>query len=378
MRYFLSGHCALKLLEEPSVFNTRTDELYELDEEAFDLLRASAAMEGTDAESGEFLDYCIKENILTNVPVNVRRPPLKNSPDPSLRYLELQITRRCNLMCRHCYLGPPVIDELGVREVRAILEEFELMQGLRVLITGGEPLMHSGFEEINRSLEGLAFRKVLFTNGIILTDDVLESLNVEEIQVSIDGLEEAHDCIRGNGSFIKAMDAIKRAISCGYQVSVSTMVHTRNLGDFGTMDRLFRDMGIKDWTVDVPSIAGRLEKNSTLCPSPEMAAAPLSYGFGEGLHEGSGGYSCGRHLMSVSADGNCAKCAFYENKPVGHFSQGLLRCWKKVKHIPLTDLDCNCDVIETCRGGCRFRAGKLGTPMGRDLYRCASYGKIIY
>ena len=180
-------------------------------------------------------------------------------------------------------------------------------------------------------------------------------------------------------------------------------------------------MGIKDWTVDVPSISGRLEENIDLCPSPEVAAVPLSYGFGEGLHGGGEGYSCGRHLMSVSADGNCAKCAFYEDRPVGHFrrgigrrtststsrrpvsgyrswyssrgwtprpsapaghfSQGLHQCWKKVEHIPLADLDCDCDEIETCRGGCRYRAGKLGTPMGpmgKDLYRCASYGKIEY
>ena len=106
------------------------------------------------------------------------------------------------------------------------------MQGLRVLITGGEPLLHRQFEKINESLPDFFMRKVLFTNGSLLSNNVLERLNVNEIQISIDGLEHAHDALRGKGTYALALDAVKRAIDSGFEVSISTMVHAHNLEDF--------------------------------------------------------------------------------------------------------------------------------------------------
>ena len=109
---------------------------------------------------------------------------------PSLRYLELQITDRCNLRCRHCYIGENVPKELSVRQITEILKEFEEMQGLRLMITGGEPLLHSSFDALNDVLPDFLIRKVLFTNGLLLNKDLLRRLNVDEIQISIDGLEK--------------------------------------------------------------------------------------------------------------------------------------------------------------------------------------------
>ena len=83
------------------------------------------------------------------------------------------------------------------------------MQGLRVLITGGEPLLHRSFKEINQMLPEFFIRKILFTNGLLLNNKILSDLNVNEIQISIDGLEEAHDSIRGKGTFRLSIEAIK-------------------------------------------------------------------------------------------------------------------------------------------------------------------------
>lgn len=57
---------------------------------------------------------------------------------------------------------------------KKILKEFEQMQGLRVLITGGEPLMHPEFEKINDFIKELPIRKILFTNGVLLNDNILK------------------------------------------------------------------------------------------------------------------------------------------------------------------------------------------------------------
>jgi radical SAM protein with 4Fe4S-binding SPASM domain len=376
MRLYLSGRCALKLLEEPAVYHIENDELYSLDEEGFRFLRACAHGGGADAPETAFTQYCLEEGILGTEEASRIQAPVEQAPVPSLRYLELQITRRCNLRCRHCYLGPASSEELSVEEVEGVLREFERLQGLRVLITGGEPLMHGDFQRINRLLPRFALRKILFTNGLLLDEAVLSALNVEEIQLSIDGIGMVHDSLRGPGTYRRAMDAVRRALEAGFAVSVSTMVHPGNLRQFEDMERMFRKLGIRDWSVDIPCKEGYLKDHPEFHLLPEEGGRYLRYGFGEGLHGGGGGYACGAHLMSVMADGGCAKCAFYSDHSEGHVREGLARCWERIRHLRLEDLECDCDMVEACRGGCRFRAELLGSERGRDFYRCAAYGKI--
>jgi radical SAM protein with 4Fe4S-binding SPASM domain len=413
MEYFLSRESVLKWLETPSVYHIKRDDLYELDEVSFKFLKKCSSQESSEfgVRSSEFLKaypdlsekdldsfiaYCVKEGILTSQKVQLKRPPLIKSPEPSLRYLELQITDKCNLRCKHCYIGDKnrpspsfrkggmggfdkslknqPFNELSIKQIRNILKDFEEMQGLRVLISGGEPLMHPGFKEINDMLPEFFLRKILFTNGLLLNKRILKKLNVDEIQISIDGLEKAHNSLRGKGTFKSAIGAAEHAINSGFDVSISTMVHPGNLNDFNEMEMMFKDMGIKDWTVDVPCITGRLKENNEFQISPEIGGKYLKYGYGDGLHAGESGFACGLHLMAVTADRRVSKCTFYSDNPVGRIEDGLRKCWQKIKPIRLDQLKCDCESVETCRGGCRYRALLLGDPFGKDLYKCNSYG----
>jgi radical SAM protein with 4Fe4S-binding SPASM domain len=375
MRYFLTKDASLKWLETPAVYHLKNDELYELDEEAFGLLKACGGNDGCRVDSRDFMAFCLEEDLLTDEGVVVKRATVERAPVPSLRYLELQITDRCNLRCRHCYIGErPESHELTVARIRGVLREFEQMQGLRVLITGGEPLLHSSFDAVNALLPEFSLRKVLFTNGLLLSEKRLDGLNVHEIQISIDGMEKAHDLLRGQGTFFKAMAAVRLCLDKGIDVSVSTMVHAMNLGDFDEMDSLFRGLGIKDWTVDVPCSAGRLEEDSPFRVKPEEGGKYLGYGFGGGIHSSAAGFGCGLHLMSVSADGRASKCTFYTDRAIGRIEEGLRECWLRIAPVRLSDLACDCAYLDVCRGGCRFRAEQTGGPLSRDLYKCHFYG----
>jgi radical SAM protein with 4Fe4S-binding SPASM domain len=389
MKYFFSKAAVLKWLENPSVYHTGTDELYELDEVSFDFLKKCSSEEGCNSEDMAFIDYCLQEGILTRQRMSLKHPPFIKSPVPSLRYLELQITDRCNLRCRHCYIekrtenkypvasSPSKVEtewnELSLDQIKQILTEFEEMQGLRLMITGGEPLLHTDFKALNSILPDFLIRKVLFTNGILLDKELVGCLNVDEIQISIDGLEKGHDSLRGRGTFKKAVQAVRHAREEGFEVSVATMVHAKNLSDFEGMEKLFSELGIKDWTVDVPCVTGRLEKSSEFQVSPEIGGKYLQFGYGAGLHSGEKGFGCGLHLLSVMADGKVTKCTFYSDRPVGTIEEGLRRCWEKTVPVFLKDLTCDCAYLESCRGGCRYRAELMGNPLGKDLYKCSLY-----
>jgi radical SAM protein with 4Fe4S-binding SPASM domain len=376
MQCYLSRRAALKWLETPSVYQIAKDELYELDNESFRYLKNCSSEKGCSSKDGAFIDYCLEEGLLTAEKVDLRRPALAQAPLPSLRYLELQITDACNLQCRHCYIGESSRNELSPQTVRAVLREFEELQGLRVLLTGGEPFLHAKFDEINEMLPDFFLRKVLFTNGLLLNKSVLSGLKVDELQVSIDGLEPAHDRVRGQGTFKRSLEAVRLALDAGFDVSISTMVHRENLADFDRMERLFKGMGIKDWTVDIPCMTGRLADNNDLQVTAEEGGKYLGYGFGGGLHSTGVGYGCGLHLMAITAEGKAAKCTFYKDAAVGMVGEGLRTLWRRIRPIALSELSCKCQYLEICRGGCRYRAELCEGKGGKDLYRCMLYGII--
>lgn len=391
MRYYLSEHAELKLLEEPCVYDICNDELYELDLPAFDFLLKSAGPSGADpneADSG-FISYCIAEGLLQGKSIRKKIRAVVQSPIPSLRYLELQITDKCNLKCRHCYVGASRNIEIPLEQLKSVLDEFESMQGLRLLITGGEPLLHSRFSDFNSMLPDYGCRKILFTNGLLLENSDMKSLNVDEIQFSVDGMESGHDAIRGAGTFRKVMNKIETAIASGLAVSAATMVHKENMSELEDLQKLVLDLGIKDWTVDIPCQEGNLKSNKALLISPEEGGRFLEYGFGKGLHGSAEGYGCGLHLAAVNADGQVCKCSFYRESPMGHIKDGLAAAWKNIEPVRLSALECrarDCKYIEECRGGCRYRASTLNgssdnlTNMptlygaGRDFYKCFYYG----
>jgi radical SAM protein with 4Fe4S-binding SPASM domain len=391
LRYYLPRRAALKWLELPSLYDIGADELYDLDEEGFVFLQECAGPDGGDPQKAdaEFAEYCLSEGLLTRERIITARPPLVRSRIPSLRYLELQITDKCNLKCRHCFVGAPQNRELTLQELRRVLDEFETMQGLRLLISGGEPLAHSRFREFNALLPDYAFRKILFSNGLLLTSEIIKSLSVDEVQLSIDGMEHGHDTLRGQGSFRKVMKALDMLSESGMTVSVATMAHTENIKEFEEMKALFFSRGIRDWTVDVPCPEGHLKENSRLCLPPEVGGPLLEYGFGGGLHGGGEGFGCGLHLAAVLAGGEICKCAFYSGSPAGNIADGLPAVWAHIGPVDLKALDCTalaCPVISECRGGCRYRAEVIGETddcngaqsevygKGCDFYKCFYYG----
>ncbi|MCJ7774665.1 MAG: radical SAM protein, partial [Desulfobacterales bacterium] len=250
---FLSPHCALKKLENPFLYHIKMDELYELDEQSIAFLsRCDGTKKGAElTDDAEFVNYCLQEKLLFS-----KDQPSKadivigEAPMPSLRYLELQLTRRCNLKCRHCYLGPQKNEDLSLQNAIDISHEFEAIGGLRLLITGGEPLLYPQLKKYLDEISQIKVRRVLLTNGTKITSKNIKWINVDEIQFSLDGWEEGHEILRGKGTFDKVIQAIKIARNAQIQVSIATMIHQGNLNEFDEIKRFISDIGACEWGID--------------------------------------------------------------------------------------------------------------------------------
>jgi len=373
----ITPHCALKNLEEPCIYDINNDELYELGQDAYHfLVRCSQGEKPVvRKEDEEFIQYCLSENLIrwADTPCQ-KKQFLSQSPIPSLRYLELQLTDRCNLQCRHCYLGESGHHDLSFELVLRAVREFEEMQGLRLLISGGEPLLHTQFWRINDLLMDYDFRSVLLSNGNLITKEVAKKLRAHEVQVSLDGIMEGHEMLRGRGTFRKALTAIDYLQEAGIQLSVATMIHKGNLKEFDSLAALLESKGIKEWNIDVPCTEGRLKENENLCPSPVEAGPLMNYSYGGGMHASKKSYCCGAHLCAIIPSGHVAKCGLFAQTPVGFIEEGLRVCWERIPRIQLKELTCNCSILEECRGGCRYRAKLEGNILAPDVFQCYARG----
>jgi len=368
----------LKMLEKPFLYHIKRDELYELNEEAFNFL---CLLDGTEQAKDlnfdyDFLKYCIDEELVELLPCAEKRAIRINTTVlPSLRYLELQLLDRCNLNCLHCYNRTEKQNELDIKDALHITSEFADLGGLRLMISGGEPLLYKDLPLFLSEIAGLPIRKVLLTNGTLIDEKMISRLFVDEIQVSLDGWREGHDLLRGRGNFEKTLRGIKLIREAGIPLSIATMIHRGNLSEFDKMRAFIEEINAIEWGIDLPVLAGNLRLHQSLLVSYEEAISYVSYAFGGGYHGSAEGYACGHHLCAVTPEGYAVKCGFYSDFPLGDARRSLKECWQKIDRIPLKEFKCrDCPVLEDCAGGCRFRAGDALSP---DPFMCALYGVTI-
>lgn len=205
---------------------------------------------------------------------------LETSVHP-LRYLFIEITQRCNLNCRHCGSDcskDMQYDELTTEEWSAFFnylgENFDRRQ-LVLVVTGGEPFCCPNFEKIIAGIKRNRLAWGMVTNGYSLTKDncikILQN-NISSITISLDGLRESHDWLRGrDGSFERAVRAIRLAAASQLPFfDVVTCVNPRNLPELPKIEELLKKLGVPAWRLFLIFAKGRAKINNELLLSDEQ------------------------------------------------------------------------------------------------------------
>lgn len=189
-----------------------------------------------------------------------------------VKALCLHIAHDCNLACRYCFAGEGeyhgrralMSPEVGKRALDYLVDNSGDRVNLEVDFFGGEPLMNwETVKELvayGRSLEEpkhKKFRFTLTTNGILLTDEVMEFANREmaNIVLSIDGRREINDKMRpfrgGQGSYDQIVPKfLKVAESRGQTAYYVRGTFTRNNLDFAEDVLHLADLGFRQISVE--------------------------------------------------------------------------------------------------------------------------------
>lgn len=128
-------------------------------------------------------------------------------------YVFWDVTGKCNLNCIHCReLSSFSKSELSFDEAKKLIDQLSAFNVEFLGLLGGEPLLRSDIFEIIRYAKKKSLAVGLGTNGTLITEDIVKKLNSIDLNlcfVSVDGLEEINDNIRGKGAFKKAINGIK-------------------------------------------------------------------------------------------------------------------------------------------------------------------------
>lgn len=140
-------------------------------------------------------------------------------------YLRISVTDRCNLRCVYCMpeegMKPVSHDEiLRYQEVERLARIFARLGIRKIKITGGEPLVRKGIENLVKNLKrtpGIE-QVTITTNGILLGEklEVLKAAGLDGMNLSLDTLNpKIYRQITRREGLEKALEGIKKTLEDG-------------------------------------------------------------------------------------------------------------------------------------------------------------------
>lgn len=191
--------------------------------------------------------------------------------------IQWKITNKCNLKCKHCYLGKLDGFELPFEKANEIADTIINSNVMEVTISGGECLTYKGIEEIIKKFLINGIKVNVFTNAVLLKnvldriDSGILNTNALLFYVSVDGLKSSHEQIRGKNTFDKTIENIKYAIEKGYPVVTNTVINKTNYCDIMDMIVLLKQMGVKDVQLSNLIVQGSADNSMKISLSEQMA-----------------------------------------------------------------------------------------------------------
>lgn len=306
---------------------------------------------------------------------------------PILRHLFLELTLQCNEHCFHCGSSCTAEkgEELSADEYRRILDEvkddFDISR-IQLCITGGEPLLRRDFFDIMSYAHEAGYHWGMTTNATLIDRETAHRLaqcGMSTVSVSIDGLAETHDRLRGlKGAYERAMQGIQNLIAenAFQNVQVTTVINHQNISELDELSAVMDGIDIDSWRViHLEPIGRALQRPDLMCTKDDYirlfefirekrrAGYPVEYGCSHYLGldyeaEVRDWYwlcNAGIYTASIMSNGDIGACLDIERRP--ETIQGNIRndrfrdVWENRFELFRHDLS---DLNENCRA-CRHQ-----------------------
>ncbi len=183
------------------------------------------------------------------------RRPLIDSFGRVIRKIRISVTERCNFRCVYCMpVAPTWFDRgavLSFEEIARVVRVVASMGVEKVKLTGGEPLMRKGVEELVAMIAGQPGVKSvsMTTNGFFLEEkaDALRRAGLGAVTVSLPSLDrEKFRSITGVDALDRVIRGVDAALSAGFSpVKLNaTIIRGLNEDEVPKLAEFARDRGV--------------------------------------------------------------------------------------------------------------------------------------
>lgn len=173
------------------------------------------------------------------------------------------ISNKCNLQCKHC--GEQEFmknsEKIERKDILNIAENLSQIAN-NVTLLGGEPLLVPNINEVCNIFIKNEVGVDLITNGQIYNqsiENMLKMENVGYIYVSIDGIEEDNDEVRGRGSWNKAIEFLQKIVmlkSISKTIGVTAVLTKKSIRHLKEFMEYFNEFGIDIISFSLLDITG--------------------------------------------------------------------------------------------------------------------------
>ncbi|HVF55881.1 MAG TPA: GDL motif peptide-associated radical SAM/SPASM maturase [Pyrinomonadaceae bacterium] len=328
-----------------------------------------------------------------------------------------EITLACDLKCQHCgsRAGKRRPEELSTEECFDLIRQLARMGTREVTLIGGEAYLRKDWLEIIREIRARGMDCTLQSGGLHLNEERIRlaaGAGLQGAGVSIDGLREVHDQLRGvKGSFDAAFRALRLLGEHGLVTSVNTQITSLVIPQLRELMNLFIEAGARNWQIQLTVAMGRAADHPELLLQPyellefmpllaELFQEGVDRGlliqpgnnigyFGpyEALWRGSGeesvhwtGCNAGQNSLGIEADGTIKGCP---SLPTSPYAGGNIRdlnlsdIWWQTDALGFarsrTSQDLwgfcgSCYYSDVCKAGCTWTTHSLFGRAGNNPY----------
>ncbi|MCX6732233.1 MAG: radical SAM protein [Candidatus Roizmanbacteria bacterium] len=158
-----------------------------------------------------------------------------------LHHLYINPLEKCNLKCKICYTKKtdPILSE---KQIIGFVDKYQDAYELKMItFCGGEVFALPYFPQLINTLNKRGIFIQTITNGTIDHLNEIEMPNLNNLIVSIDGLEEYHDSNRGKGNFKKSTLFLKKARKLGFHTELFSIVTKQNYSQIDLFEECLKN-----------------------------------------------------------------------------------------------------------------------------------------
>ncbi|MBV8371200.1 MAG: radical SAM protein [Candidatus Eremiobacteraeota bacterium] len=326
-----------------------------------------------------------------------------------------EITLACDLKCGHCgsRAGRKRPHELTTAECLDVVAQLAALGTREITLIGGEAYLRRDFAQIIAAITAAGIECTLQSGGRNLTEERVRAAKAAGLKaagISIDGLREVHDALRGvPGSFDAAVASLKRLRAHGIPAGANTAITKRSFEQLDAILDVLIDAGAQAWQIALTVPMGRASENWAMMLQPHQMlelmpklaalqrrahdhgvlmqpANNIGY-FGpyEGRLRGTGlesvhyaGCPGGQNVMGIEADGNVKGCP---SLPTDGYVGGntheidLTTIWNTAPQIAFARGESanwgfckSCYYASVCRAGCTWMSHSMFGKPGENPY----------